>query len=138
MRDSYPTRNGIAVPIYELTLPQSRYGDKKKYHNNHHAHFTAKRYERSMALCALRDLERHQYEMPIDVHQWLHQNFDIPELASEEQAAREVIDAYDKGEQFKVYDRYAKKYFLHDIQPHLVDAFMAKYSLAKYISLAAD
>lgn len=135
MRERWPVNeNGIALPPYEVRLPQGR----TRKTNNHHTHWESGRYERSMALCAMRDLSRHQFEIPIDVHQWIHKNFDMPELPTEEQAAREVVDAYDRNETFKIYDRFARKYFEHEIPQYLVDAFICKYSLARVYSMAAD
>lgn len=88
--------------------------------------------QRAVTQC-LRDLERHQYEMPVDVHNWLHDTYDPPELPTDEQAAREIIDAYEHGEQFKRYDNYLRAYRYDDIPPELVDSLVAKYGLGRVI-----
>lgn len=134
----YPTENGIAVPPHELWLPRSRHNGKEKYRNNHHHHYSERLFLRSIATTALRDLDRHQTKLPVDVHRWLHDTYSPPEMPSEEQAAREVIDAYDQGEMFKIYDRYSKQYFYHEIPQDLADEFICKYSLVRVFDMAAD
>lgn len=134
----YPTRNGIAISPHELRLPDSRYEDNEKRRNNHHAHYTASKFGQLAVTQCLRDLERHQYVLPIDTHSWLHATYDPPALPTEEQAAREVIDAYEHGERFKVYNKRCHWYELTDIPPELVDDFVAKYSLVRVFDMAAD
>lgn len=131
---AYPTREGIAVSPYELDLPQTHTKEK----NNHHAHFTRRTFEQHATHLALRNLERHQYVMPTDVHNELHRRYQPPELPSYEQAAREVIDAYDQGERFKIWNKRCHWYELKDIPPELVDGLVAKYSLVRVFDMAAD
>lgn len=131
--ERWPTRNGIAIPPTEVWLPRGR-----KKTNNHHAHFSGRSFSHTLAHTALRDLERHQYALPVDTHEWLHDNYLPPELPTEEQAVREIIDAYDQGEAFKVYNRYARRYIYHEIPLQLVDGLICKYGLAKVFSMAAD
>lgn len=130
--------NGIALPPDDLWLPPSRLPDRHKNKNNHHHHWTEKAFLRSMAHVALRDLARHQSMRQVDVHRWIHDNHLPPEPPTERQAAREVIDAYDKGEQFHIYDKYARQYFCHDIPRELVDGLVAKHGLIKVFDMAAD
>lgn len=132
--ERWPTENGIALPPHELWLPESR----KRGKNNHHAHFTSRKFEKTAATLALRDLERHQYVLPIDTHRWLHDNYDPPEMPTEAQAAKEVIDAYDQGERFKIYDRYSKAYFYQEIPQELVDGFISTLGLRRVFAMAAD
>jgi hypothetical protein len=68
----------------------------------------------------------------------LHDTYDPPQLPTEEQAAREVIDAYEKGETFKRYDLTAASYMYHEIPLELVDGLVAAYGLGRFISIAAD
>lgn len=132
--EQYPTRNGIAVAPTEIWLPESH----KRGKNNHHAHFTGTKYARTAATLALRDLNRHQHVLPLDVHKWLHDNYEPPEIASEQQAAHEIIEAYDMGEQFKIYDRYAKRYGYHEIPKDIVDGLVATHSIKRIFDMAAD
>lgn len=132
--ERYPTRNGIAISPYELVLPQAH----TKNFNNHHSHFTRKKFERHAVTTALRNLERHQYEMPVDVHEALHDMYAPPEFPSEQQAAREVIDAYEHGERFKIYNRRCHWYDFKEIPPELANEFVAKYSLVRIFDMAAD
>lgn len=136
----YPHRDRIAVSPYETDLPDSRYGwDKEKYKNNHHGHYYAKMFGKAAVFQCLRDLDRMQWEMPIDVHNWWHDIYGPAGLPTEERAAREVIDAYEHGEQFKRYDRHLGAYRYDDIPPELVDTFVAKYGLERVIfDMAAD
>lgn len=139
---THPTREGIAVPVWELSLPDSRYGwEKKKYQNNHHGHYTSKKFGQLAVTQCLRDLERYQYMLPVDVHNWFHDTYAAPPVPSEEQAARAVIDAYEHGEYFKRYDRYTHRYRYDEIPPELVDRFIAKYGLRRVVvdmGMAAD
>lgn len=132
--ERWPTRNGIAVPPDEMWLPRPNTKDR----NNHHSCWTRKRFEKHATLLALRNLDRHQYEMPVNQHNWLHKNYDPPELPTHEQAAKEVIDAYDKGEQFKIYNKQCHWYDLKDIPSELADSLVAKYSLVRIFDMAAD
>lgn len=132
----YPTRDGIAVPVWELSLPKSRYGRKEKYQNNHHNEWTSGAMARTAVTLALRDLNRHQYKLPIDVHEWLHDRYEPPAMPTESQAAKEVINAFDAGEQFKI--RVAGRYELIDIPKDMIDGFVAKYSLVRVIDLAKN
>lgn len=128
--NEYPTYKGIAVPVWDLALPPSHTRER----NNHHNEWSARRMGRLAVTQALRDLERHQYVMPLDQHAWLHQNYEPPELPTEEQAAREVIDAYEKGERFKIYNKRAHRYDYHDIPLATVDRFIAQYALYSVFS----
>ena len=133
----YPTENGIAIPITEIWLPESRYDwDNPRRTNNHHAHYSSRKFGRLAVTQCLRDLERHQYVMPVDVHSWLHDTYAPMDLPSEDQAAREIINAYENGEQFKRYDNYLRAYRYDDIPPELVDTFVAKYGLCRVFPTA--
>lgn len=130
----YPTVDGIAVSPWELDLPETH----TKERNNHHAHFTRRAFGRFAITQALRDLERHQYLMHVDQHNWLHDRYEPPELPTDGQAAREVIDAYENGEMFKIWNKRCHWYDLKAIPPDLVDGLVAKYSLVKVFDMAAD
>lgn len=132
--ERWPTRDGISVPPHELELPRPRTRET----NNHHNHWTRKKFEQHATLLALRNLERHQYVLPVNVHNYIHATYDAPEMPTEGQAAREVIDAYDQGEQFKVFGRRSHQYYYKDIPKDLIDGFVAKYSLIRVFDMAAD
>ena len=138
MREQYPTRDGIAVSPFELNLPDTRRPDKRKYRSNHHTHYTAPRFSKSSTLQAMRNLSRHQVILPNDVHRFIHDNYEPPELPSEPQAAKEIIDAYENGELFKIYNTFLKTYIYEEIPKEIVDGLIAKYSLGRFISVAAD
>lgn len=76
--------------------------------------------------------------MPVDVHRYIHDTYRPPKMPTEEQAAREVIDAYENGERFKRYDHYTKQYRYDEIPPELIDRFIAKYGLMRVFAMAAD
>lgn len=136
--ERYPTRNGIAIPPIELGIIDHPYEKTSRKFNNHHHHYSGRSFERSIATIALRDLERHQTIMPVKIHRRLHDTFLPPDLATDEQAAREVIDAYDRGEQFKIYDSYAHYYFYKDIPQDLVDGFVGSFGIRQVFDMAAD
>jgi hypothetical protein len=131
--ERWPTRHGIALPPHGIKLPEG-----KGKTNNHHSHWTSTKFEKTAATLALRDLERHQFALPLNTHRWLHDHYEPPEVASEEQAAKEVIDAYDQGERFKIYDRYSKSYFYQEIPLELVDGFISSLGLRRVYVMAAD
>ncbi len=132
--ERYPTKEGIAVPIYDVYLPESEYSrDSYKYTNNHHGAWTARALGKSAVTIALRNLDRHQYVMPIDIHNWLHSHYEPPEMPTGEQAAREVVDAYDQGEQFKIKGKGG--YRLQNIPLEMVDRFIEQYDLSKIYSI---
>ena len=128
MERRYPTKNGIAVSPFELDLPYS--GERRE--NNHHGNFTRRAFSRLAVTEALRNLDRHQYLLPVDTHNYLHRVYSPPEMPTPEQAAREVIDAYEHGEQFKVRGR---GYEYRDIPKDLVDGFVAMYSLVRVFDM---
>lgn len=132
--ETYPTRNGIAIPVWDLALPPARGRER----NNHHLEFTAKALGRTAVTQALRDLERLQVVLPVNQHNWIHDTYGPPEFPTEEQAALEVIRAYDQGEQFKIYNRQCHWYDRQDIPPELIDGFIATYGLRRVFSMAAD
>lgn len=130
-----PTRNGIAISPYELWLPDSR--DKKE--NIHHGHYYAKMFGRTAVHQALRDLDRHQHRMKLDVHAWWHRTYGPGQFPTEEQAALEVVDAYDRGEHFSKRGGGLPGYHLEEIPLSLVDGFIAKYGLSRYmLDMAGD
>lgn len=124
-----PTRNGIAVPVWELSLPDSQ----EERTNNHHNEWTARRMGELAVTQYLRDLERHQYVMPVDTHAYLHRLYEPPELPTEEQAAREIIDAHDKGERFKRYDHRIRRYRYEEVPRELADQLIAQYGLYRVV-----
>lgn len=124
-RRPYPTIDGIAVPVFMLDLPDRHV----KEENNHHNEWYAQTMGKVAVTKLLRNLARHQYVMPIDAHEWIHKNYDPPELPTEEQAAKEVICAYERGEQFKKYDYRSEEYYFEDISPNTVDELIRKYKL---------
>lgn len=137
MKEPYPRRDGIAVSPLELNLPSgTRRNERKK--EVHHTHFTAEAFARHPITLDLRDLERHQVPLSSYAHGVLHASYFPPELPTGEQAAREIIDAYEKGEKFRRYDMSLGRYMQLEIPPSLIDELVAVYGLRKIISFAAD
>lgn len=131
---AYPTRNGIAVPVFEINLPSSTVDPENPDNfNNHHNEWTRRRMGELSVTQALRDLERHQFVMPIDVHNWLHANYSQPEMPTTQQAAIEVIDAYDKGEQFRLYEPSSESYYTEGISKEFVDSLVREHGLYIYV-----
>ena len=99
----YPTRNGIAIPPYELSLPGSRLdlGNTRNF-NNHHNEWTRRTMGRLTVTQTLRDLARLQFILPKDVHERLHRTYEPPMLPTIAQAIDEIMDAYENGESLKV------------------------------------
>jgi len=93
----YPSRNGIPIPIYELDLPPSNC----EILNNHHNCWTARKFGQSILFLAVRNLETHQFLMPVDQHAYLHSVYDPPELPTPQQAINELERALDAAESLK-------------------------------------
>lgn len=111
MERRYPTRNGISVPVYEIDLPETKLNlELAGTENDHHGEWPRKTMGTLAILQTLRDLDRSQYMMPIDVHTELHRRFAPPELPTPTQALDEITEAYNNNETMKVYDLYQKKY----------------------------
>ena len=102
MERKYPTRNGIAIPPQELELPDTRLDIENRYSfNNHHANFTRRQFARLAVFQTLRDTERHQHRLGVDVHSLLHKLYEPPQMPTPEQALAEVIDCYENGERLR-------------------------------------
>lgn len=100
----YPTRNGISIPLTELELPDSNLDlDRPENLNNHHNEWERRQMGRFAITKTLRDLERHQFILPVDVHREFHRNYDPPRFPTLAEALDEVTDAYELGETMRVY-----------------------------------
>lgn len=121
----YPTIDGIAVPVFEINLPERH----RREENNHHNEWDRRTMGRLAVTQLLRDLARHQYVLPVDVHEWLHVTYDPPKLPTEAEAAKEVICAYERGEQFKIYNRSTGEYDFHPIPLAIVDDLIKEHRL---------
>ena len=77
----YPTdENGLALPPYEIDLPESRIptellGEGEPYVNNHHRYYIARLYGKTILTATFRQLEHHVDPLPVDVHRNLHQRY---------------------------------------------------------------
>lgn len=122
MEKAYPTRWGMPLSTAEIELPQSELDPNNDYNwNNHHLFFSASTYRHNLILNSLRNLEKSQERMLKDQHNMgrlalhsLYMPFKPPSLS---QAMERLEEAYQDGEQFKVYDQEAKLYLFHDFTP---------------------
>lgn len=124
------------MPIEEMGFITSP--ERRGRTSSHHSHFTSTRFAKNALTLHVRNLERHQFTITNTSHRHLHDNYLPPELPTEEQAAREIINAYDQSERFKIYDCYVKQYMNHEIPKELVDSLVARYSLIRVFDMAAD
>lgn len=110
----HPTgeRNFI-VPVEELGLPESH---NPEYQNNHHRYYNFKRLGGFLIGQYFRDLERHQVEMPVDQHNWVHRTFDQPaKLPSFADMVETIEEASELGENLKLQENRKGPYFYHQI-----------------------
>lgn len=122
MERRYPTRNGIAVPPHELDLPPSELDlGRFENFNTHHWEFTRRAMGQFAITQTLRDLERLQSSLPKDVHQELHRRFDAPVFPTAYQAASEIMDAHEQGENVRIYNIERKQYELYPIPTSTID-----------------
>ena len=99
----YPTRNGIAISVNEIWLPKSELDlGKKGNFNNHHNSWTERMFGRCILFNTLRDLESQQFALPLDIHDYLHLEFDPPKMPTIQQAIAEIERAKDAGERLHV------------------------------------
>lgn len=101
--EKYPAIKGIAVPAAELWLPPSNLSlEKETNFNNHHNCWTAKAFGKYVLFETLRDLESHQFLLPIDVHEYIDEEYDPHKLPTIKQAITEIERAKDAGERLRV------------------------------------
>ena len=100
--ERYPTRNGIAIPTREIWLPDTELKNCEKNKNNHHLEWTARKFGSSILYVTLRNMEIHQELMQKDVHDWIHNEYEVPEFPTAKQAMEEVERGYWEQENLKV------------------------------------
>ena len=101
----YPTRAGVAIPPFELDLPESHLDPNKiKNYNLHHGAWTAKFFGKCVLLQTMRNLEANQGLLLLDTHQWLHDTYDPPAPPTPLQALYEIERAKDNDEYMLVRD----------------------------------
>ena len=107
----WPTREGISIPVTEVELPKSQLNLwVPQNFENHHNEWVKRRMGEHVITQTLRDLQRHQFPLPKDVHRQLHKQWAPPEFPTPEQAMKEVMEAYDAGEYMRVYSMEDKRY----------------------------
>ena len=112
----YPTRNGIAIPPSELELPESHLDLRADYSwNNHHMEWERRKYGKHIIYQTLRNLDRLQVVMPVDVHNALHDTYTPPKMPTLKQASDEIMDAWEEMEGIKIYHGKDKGYVERDI-----------------------
>lgn len=128
----YPTRNGISIPVHELELPESSLNlERPENYNNHHAEWQRRQMGRFAITQTLRDLERHQFLLPRDVHQELHKMYEPPRFPTLREALDEVEEAYAKDETMQVYLIDQKRYIQHPISWVHMQTLHAEYNQYK-------
>ena len=97
-----PTRNGVAISPFELNLPESHLDlSREQSWNNHHNGWEARTFGSLALLQTFRDLERHQFLMPIDQHDILHRLYAPPVIPTMQEAMFVVSEAYDASERLR-------------------------------------
>lgn len=127
---AYPTRNGIAIPPQELWLPETNLNlERSKNFNNHHSCWTAKKFGKCVILNTIRDLETHQDYLPLDVHNFLHEEYEPPRLPTLLQAMTEIERAFDAGEQ--LHTKKDGKYILKEFGETILRQVIRNYNEIK-------
>ena len=125
----WPTREGISVPVTEIDLPQSQLNLWiPQNFENHHNEWVKSRMAEHVITQTLRDLRRHQFPLPKDVHRQLHKQWAPPEFPTPEQAMKEVMEAYDAGEYMRIYSIEDKRYVPVAFDEARLDALREEYS----------
>lgn len=124
-----PTRNGISVPVYELELPYSDLNLELPENKNNHHNIWERRAMAQFAITqTLRDLTRHQFLLPKDVHQDLHRIYEPPKFPTLQQALDEVEEAYQRKETMQVYLIDQKRYEQFPISDNLMKKLHEEYN----------
>lgn len=124
-----PTRNGISVPLHELELPETRLDiNRPENLNNHHNEWQRRDMGRFAITQTLRDLTRHQFLLPKDVHQDLHRLYEPPKFPTLQQALDEVEEAYQSQETLQVYLIDQKRYEQFPISDNLMQKLHKEYN----------
>lgn len=128
----YPTRHGISIPTCELDLPETRLNpNRRQSFNEHHECWTKKRMGRFLITQTLRDLERHQEYMPVDVHNWVHDKYSPPRFPKLEDAMRDVQEAYEQGENLKIFRGHCVGYVTEPITEERIQQLYREYERLK-------
>ena len=126
----YPTgRNGMSLPVCELELPPSKL-DLREDHswNNHHMQWERRKYGQHLIYQTLRNLDRLQIVLPVDVHNSLHDKYSPPEMPSLKQASDEIMEAWDELEGIKIYRGREKGYVEREIPYEVIINIRQNYS----------
>lgn len=120
IREPYPIRDGIPMPAYELKLPETELDPVTNYEvTNHHDCWTRVKFGRQILYLVLRDLEICQTPLPKDVHDYLHNTYEPPELPRPFQAYQFILEAVVDGVKLKT--RSANKPVYTPISEELLD-----------------
>lgn len=101
--ERYPTRNGIAIPVKEIYLPQSKLDlDDPHNENLHHGEWTARQFGRSILFSTVRNIAITQTILPIDIHNYLHSHYDPPKQPTARQAIEMVDNSYHNKDELRI------------------------------------
>lgn len=123
----YPTRDGIAIPLEEIDLPETKLSNRKDNLNNHHHEWVKKHMAEFALTQTLRDLTRHQTMLFKDQHDWVHRTFQPPVFPTPRQALDEVMEAYELNETLNLYVIDQKSYVQVGIPDSLIDTLKQEY-----------
>ncbi|MEI6850545.1 MAG: hypothetical protein WCK26_01095 [Candidatus Saccharibacteria bacterium] len=100
--EPYPIRNGIAIPAIELELPETELGQIFQYESsNHHDCWSKRKFGRYILYSTLRDLEICQTVLPDDVHKYIHDTYEPPDLPRPYEAYQFILEAAVNGVKLK-------------------------------------
>ncbi len=100
--EQYPTRNGIAVPAFELQLPETKIDLSHEFEfSNHHDCWYAKKFGSEILYLTLRKLEICQSVLPNDLHEHIHMTYEQPKLPRPYQAYTHITKAAEDGVMLK-------------------------------------
>lgn len=128
----YPTRNGIPVHPSEVGLAPSRLTPVEHHLTNHHMEWPHSRQLASVAMWGLVNVESMQVILPKDQHNYgklaLHSIFEPPEMPTQSQATDYLLEAFEAGDAFKIYDLDEHRY----IRKPMTEDFINKVLQEKY------
>ena len=102
MERVYPTIKGVGVSPFELVTRDSHLDlENTRNWNNHHVGFTARNFAGLALFQTFRDLERHQFITPLDIHSEAHRLYAPPVMPTIKEAMDVIVEAYDAGERLR-------------------------------------
>jgi hypothetical protein len=102
--EQYPVgHDGLALTTQEV-VPDYMWGHIRNERNQNwqHLQWTRKQYGKQFLYFCFRSLETRQELIPVEIHNWVHENYDPPKFPHPTTALHEIMRAAEAGEKMHV------------------------------------